>query len=62
VRDGLADHSGESYVGETAKSMNAEQLGGPRTDDWGKILITLKNPLCSSKLVTACLQQSTAVA
>jgi hypothetical protein len=34
VRDGLPNHSRESYVREAGKSMKAMELSGPRTDGW----------------------------
>src|SRR5713226_2553407 len=44
MRDGLADHWRESYVGETGKSMKAVELA-PSTDDCcRKIPITLIDP------------------
>lgn len=32
VRNGLADHWRESYLGKTGKSTNAERLGGHQMD------------------------------
>jgi hypothetical protein len=36
VRDGLADHWRESYVGETRKSMKATGLAVAERDSWRK--------------------------
>src|SRR5580698_5026887 len=41
VRDGLADHWRESYVGETRKSMKATGLAVAERDSWRKIPISL---------------------
>jgi hypothetical protein len=35
---------GESYLGETGKSMKAGELAGPKEDDWRKIAIALIDP------------------
>jgi len=47
VRDGLADHWGESYVCETGKSMNAMELAGPQEDSCRKT-ISLIDPIAAS--------------
>jgi hypothetical protein len=59
VRDGLADHWRESYVGEIGKSMKAVELAAAQEGCWRKIAIALigdaisMNKVCENPLQSA---------